>query len=215
MSSDYEWCQQQQIPATEGASSVGNPLAFSAVSMHRENSNSIPPHQAYARNLAQMGPPMSIHNLNYPIRQDNFEHFRGSAPILAPQPAGVDSIKYSKAHSCAQYNGEGVTDTPSDDWWARAGFDGHSACTLEGPGNGGGFPDVGLVDLSGLGPCTTSARAVGQYGAQAQQGILPGYDNGAAQSPYDSQTREYVEHNGERGTFRFCDRRGPWLTIWS
>ena len=207
MSSDYEWCHQQQIPATEGASSVGNPLTFSAVSIHRENLNSIPPHQAYARNLAQMGPPMPIHNLNYPIRQDNFEHFIGSAPIVA---AGVD-----KAHSCAQYNGEGVTDMPSDDWWARAAFDGHSACTLEGPGSGGGLPDVGLFDLSGLGPCTTSARVVDEYGAQAQQGILPGYDNATAQSPYDTQTREYVEHNGGRGTFRFCDRRGPWLTIWS
>ena len=210
MRSDYERCQQQQIPATEGASLVGMPLTSSAVSRPRAILNSILPHQAYARNFAQMGPPMPIHNLNYPIRQDNFQHFMGSTPILVPQPAGVD-----EAQSCARHNGEGMADTPSDDWMARAAFDGHSACTLEGPSSGGGFPDVGFVDLSGLGPWTTSATAADGYGAQAQQEFLPGYADGAVQSPYDSRTREYVEHNGGRGTFRFCDRRGPWLTIWS
>ena len=211
MSSDYEWYQQQQIPATEGASLVGMPLTFSTVSKHRAILNSILPHQAYTRNFAQMGPPMPIHNLNYSIRQDNFEHFMGSTPILAPQPAGVD-----EAQPCARHNGEGMADTPSDDWLARAAFDGHSACTLERPSSGGGgSPDVRFVDLSGLGPWTTSATAVDEYGEQAQQGFLPGYANRAAQSPYDSQTRDYVEHNGGRGTFRFCDRHGPWLTIWS
>ena len=208
MSSDYEWCQQQQIPATEGESLVGMPLMFSAVSVHRANLNSILPHQADARNFAQIGPPMPIHD---PIREDNFLDFTGSTPILASQPAGLD-----EAQPCARYNGEGMDDTPSNGWLAKAAFDGHSACTLEGPSSGGGgSPDVGFVDLSGLGPWTMSATAVDEYGAQARQGFLPGYGNGAAQSPYDSQTREYVGHNGGRGTFRFCDRRGPWLTIWS
>lgn len=116
---------------------------------------------------------------------------------LAPQPAAVDD-----AQSCVWYNGEAMGDMPSDDWWARAPFDGHSACTFEGLGSGGGeCPDVGDVNLSGLGPWTTSTTAVDEYGAQAQQEFLSDYANGAAQTRYDSQTREYVKHNGGHGKF--------------
>lgn len=215
MNSNYEWFQRQQIPATEGERSVGIPSAFSAVSMHPANLNIIPPHQAHASpNFAQMGPQIPNYHLNYPIRQDEYEHFTGCAPFWAPQLAGVDDVQ-SYTHE------EGMAGMRSDDWWFRASPDGDGACTLEiseRPGSGGGeFAGVEFVNGSGLSPWTMSTTAVGEYGAQAQQESLPGYTNGAqpVQSPYDHQTHEYVQQNGEGGKFKFCHSRSLCLTIWS
>lgn len=203
---DYEWSQEYQVPATGAARSAGFPPVFSAVSMNRAGLNEIVPHRAHAHpHLAQVEPQLPIHRPGYPNRQDEFSHFTGNAPILAPQPPGP-----TNSDSCVRYNVQGIADKPSYGRWSEAPFDSHGAFTLEisegaVSGGTGALTNVGCVDESGLGPWTMSTAGAVEYGARAQQGFLPGYTHGVQpfQFPFDSRTREHVEQNGGGGEFKF------------
>lgn len=222
MNNKYEWEWQPRVPATEGVRTAGIPPALSTMSTSRATLNSIPPHQAYGHpNVAQVDPQIPIHCLGYPIQQVECEQFMGSPPILAPQPAGA-----ADAESWVPNSDQGIAGMQRNDWWSKLPFDGPSAFfgleISEGSSGGGAgaFMNeryVGCVDESGLNPWTTSTTAAGEYGAQAQPEFPLGYIHGvqSTQSPFETQTHEYIEQNGGGGEFEFSHSRGQCLTIWS
>lgn len=222
MNNNYEWEWQLQVPAMEGVRTADMPPAPSTMSTSRATLNSIPPHQVYGHpNIARLGPQIPIHRLGYPIQQVECEQYMGSSPFLAPQPAGA-----TNAESWVSNNDHGIADIQRNDWWSGVAFDGPGAFfgleISEGSSGGGAgaFMDeryVGCVDESGLNPWTTSTAAAGEYGAQAQQEFPLGYTHGAqsTQSPFETQTHEYIEQNGGAGEFDYSHSRGRRLTIWS
>ena len=209
-----EWEWRPQVPAAEGVRTAGMPAALSVMSKSRATLIGISPHQAYGRpNVARVDPRIPIHSLGCPIQQVECEQCMGSAPILGPQPAGA-----ADAESWVSNDDQSIVGMQRDYWWSGVPFDGPGTFRLEisegsSSGEAGAYMDeryVVCVDEGGLSP-----SSAGEYGVQAQ--FFPGYTHGAQSShpPYDPQTREYIERDGEGGEFDYYDSRRQCLTIWS